>query len=62
MICLEDIHDIVISVGVDKNNNAVVARIATKKPIDLTDVFRQLRENGAQCWWESKRWRCTIQQ
>ena len=43
---LEDMYDIVISIGVDENNNAVAARIATKKPIDLTKVFEQLRKMG----------------
>jgi len=43
---LEDIYDIAISIGVDKDNNALKARIATKKPIDLTTVFEQLRGMG----------------
>jgi len=39
-------YDIAISIGIDENNNAVAARIATKKPIDLTGVFEQLRRMG----------------
>ena len=43
---LEEICDIAISIGIDEHNKALKARIATKKPIDLTTVFEQLRSMG----------------
>lgn len=46
MFLLEDKYDIVISIGLDKNSNAISARIATKRPIDLTPVFEELRKMG----------------
>jgi len=46
MLKLEDKYDIVVSIGLDDQNRAVSARIATRKPIDLSTVYKQLRKLG----------------
>jgi len=46
MLKLEDRHDIVVSIGLDDQNRAVSARIATKKPIDLSTVYKQFQKLG----------------
>ncbi|MEQ9714986.1 MAG: DHH family phosphoesterase [Candidatus Asgardarchaeia archaeon] len=46
MLKLEDQYDIVVSIGLNDKHQAISARIATKRDIDLSGVYQQLRGLG----------------